>query len=137
MASNNDNLLEQLIEAENSHDIEKMLALMTDDVVIEDVPFGMVMKGKDGVKQGFTGFFTAAADFKVEPKSWVTNDRSFALEVIFTGTQTGALPGLPETGKSFSVRGCSFGEFENGKVKGRRDYWGSASLTKQLVGEQK
>jgi steroid delta-isomerase-like uncharacterized protein len=87
MASNNDNLLEQLIEAENSHDIEKMLTLMTDDVVIEDVPFGMVMKGKDGVKQGFTGFFTAAADFKVEPKSWVTNDRSFALEVIFTGTQ--------------------------------------------------
>jgi ketosteroid isomerase-like protein len=53
MASSNDNLLKQLIEAENSHDIEKMLTLMTDDVVIEDVPFGMVMKGKDGVKRGF------------------------------------------------------------------------------------
>jgi ketosteroid isomerase-like protein len=51
-SNNNDNLLEQLIEAENSHDLERMLALMTDDVVIEDVPFGMVMKGKDGVKQG-------------------------------------------------------------------------------------
>jgi steroid delta-isomerase-like uncharacterized protein len=137
MASTNDILLEQLIQAENSHDIEKMLALMTDDVVIEDVPFGMVMKGKHGVKQGFTGFFKAAADFKVEPKSWVTNYKSFALEVIFTGTQTGDLPGLPATGKSFSVRGCSFGEFENGKVKGRRDYWDSANLTKQLVGEQK
>lgn len=48
---------------------------MTDDVVIEDVTFGIFMKGKDGVKQGFTGFFTAAADFKVEPKSWDTNDR--------------------------------------------------------------
>jgi steroid delta-isomerase-like uncharacterized protein len=108
MASNNDNnLLEQLIEAENSHDLERMLALMTDDVVIEDVPFGMVMRGKDGVKQGFSGFFTAAADFKVEPKSWVINDRSFALEMIFTGTQKGDLPGLPATGKSFSVRGCS------------------------------
>ena len=110
---------------------------MTDDVVIEDVPFGMVMKGKDGVKQGFTGFFAAAVDFKVEPKSWITNDRSFALEVIFTGTQTGDLPGLPATGKRFSVRGCSFGEFEKGKVKGRRDYWDSASLTKQLIGDQK
>jgi steroid delta-isomerase-like uncharacterized protein len=135
MASDHDSILKQLIEAENSHDIEKMLALMADDVVIEDVPFGMMMKGKDGVKQGFTGFFAAAADFKVEPKSWVTSDSSFALEVIFTGTQTGDLPGLPATGKSFSVRGCSFGEFENGKVKGRRDYWDSASLTKQLRGE--
>jgi ketosteroid isomerase-like protein len=54
MASDNDKLLEQLIEAENSHDLERMLTLMTDDVVIEDVPFGMVMQGKDGVKQGFS-----------------------------------------------------------------------------------
>jgi steroid delta-isomerase-like uncharacterized protein len=138
MASNNDNPLEQLIEAENSHDLERMLALMTDDVVIEDVPFGMVMRGKDGVKQGFSSFFAAASDFKVEPKSWVTNDKSFALEVIFTGTQKGDLPGLPASGKRFSVRGCSYGEFENGKIKGRRDYWDLASLTKQLlVGKQK
>jgi ketosteroid isomerase-like protein len=84
MASNNDNLLELLIEAENSHDLERMFALMTDDVVIEDVPFGMVMKGKDdGVKQSFTGFFRAAPDFKVEPQSWVTSDRSFAIRLYF------------------------------------------------------
>lgn len=81
--------------------------------------------------------FAAAADFKVEPKSWVTNDRSFALEVIFTVTQKRDLLGLPATGKRFSVRGCSIREFENGKIKGRRDYWDSASLTKQLLGEQK
>jgi ketosteroid isomerase-like protein len=60
MASNiNDNLLKQLIEAENSHDVEKLVVLVTDDVVIEDVPFvpfGMVMKGKDGVRQGYSGF---------------------------------------------------------------------------------
>jgi steroid delta-isomerase-like uncharacterized protein len=137
MASNNDNLLKQLIEAENSHDLERMLALLADDVIIEDVPFGLVMKGKDGVKQGFTNFYTAAPDFKVEPKSLVTNDRFFALEVIFTGTQKGDFPGLPATGKRFPVRGCSFGEFENGKVKGRRDYWDSARLAKQLAGEPK
>ena len=114
-----------------------MLALLTDDVVIEDVPFGMVMKGKDGVKQGYSGFIAAAQDFKIEPKSWVSNDKSFAVELIFTGTQKGDLPSLPATGKHFSLRICSFGEFENGKIKGRRDYWDSASLTKQLAGEPK
>jgi hypothetical protein len=43
--NNNDNLLKQLVEAENSHNVEKLVALVTDDVVIEDVPFvpfGMV-----------------------------------------------------------------------------------------------
>lgn len=39
MTTNNDDLVKQLIEAENSHDIEKLIALVTDDVVIEDVPF--------------------------------------------------------------------------------------------------
>jgi hypothetical protein len=48
MATNNDNLLKQLIETENSHDVEKVLTLMTDDIVFEDVTFGVVMKGKDG-----------------------------------------------------------------------------------------
>jgi steroid delta-isomerase-like uncharacterized protein len=137
MTNNNDNLLKQLIEAENSHDLERVVALLTDDVVIEDVPFRLVMKGKDGVKQGYAGFLEAAPDFKVEPKSWITNDRSFAVELIYTGTQKGDLPGLPATGKRFSVRGCSFGELENSKIRGRRDYWDSASLAKQLVGEQK
>jgi steroid delta-isomerase-like uncharacterized protein len=135
MTSNNDNLLKQLIEAENSHDIEKLLTLLTDDIVFEDVT--LVTEGKDAFKQGYAAFITAVPDFKIEPKSWVTSDKSFALEMVFTGTQKGDLPSLPATGKSFSIRGCSFGEFENGKIKGRRDYWDSASLAKQLVGEPK
>ena len=33
LATNNDNLLKQIIEAENSHDIERLLALVTDDML--------------------------------------------------------------------------------------------------------
>jgi steroid delta-isomerase-like uncharacterized protein len=93
--NNNDNLLNQIIEAENSHDVEKLIALVTDDVVIEDVPFvpfGMVMKGKDGVRQGYAFFFEAALDFKIEPKSWVTSDKSFAYEWVLTATQRETFP---------------------------------------------
>lgn len=140
MATNNDNLLKQIIQAENSHNIEKLVALVTDDAVIEDVPFvlfGMIMRGKDDVRQGYAGFNEAAPDFKIEPKSWVTNDRPFAFEWLLTGTQKVDLPGIAASGKHFSIRGCSFGEFENGKLKGRRDYWDFATLIKQLSGEPK
>ena len=137
MANNNDNenLLRQLIEAENSHDIERLVLLLTDDVVIENIPLGVVMKGKDAVRQGYSGFFKVTPDSKIEPKSWIITDKLFASEVIFTGTQKEDLPGLPATGKSFYTRVCSFGEFENGKIKGRRDYWDSASMVKQQSGE--
>jgi steroid delta-isomerase-like uncharacterized protein len=135
--NNNDNLLNQITEAENSHDVEKLIALVTDDVVIEDVPFvpfGMVMKGKDGVRQGYAFFFEAAPDYKIEPKSWVTRDKSFASEWVLTATQKGDFPGIPASGKRFSIRGCSFGEFENGKLKRKSDYWDYASLKNQLTG---
>ena len=67
MTTSNDNLLKQLIETENSHDVEKVLTLLTDDIVFEDVTFGVVMKGKDGFKQIYPTFVTAAPDFKLEP----------------------------------------------------------------------
>jgi SnoaL-like domain len=73
-----------LIEAENSHDLEKMLALMTDDVIIEDVSFGKVRKRKDGVNQDFTSLYNAIPNFKVEPKPWVISDKSFDVEGIFS-----------------------------------------------------
>jgi predicted ester cyclase len=56
---------------------------------------------------------------------------------VLTATQKRDLPGIPPSGKQFSIRGCSFGEFKNGKLKGRRDYWDYASLRKQLTEEPK
>lgn len=130
--TSNNELLRKLIEAENSHDPERMVALVTDDVAIEDVPINVVMRGKEGVRDGYKMFLAAAPDFRIEPKSWAVDDHTFALEFTLSGTQKGDLPGIPATNKAFSFRGCSFGEFENGKLKSRRDYWDLMSLTTQL-----
>src|SRR5215203_3698183 len=121
MTTNNGDLVKQLIEAENSHDVEKLVALMTDDVV----------------RQTYAGLVEATPDLRTEAKSWITSDKSFALEWVLTATQKGDLPGIPASGKHFSIIGCSFGEFEDGKLKGRRDYWDYAALAKQLTGEVK
>ena len=51
--------------------LEKVLPLLTDDIVIEDVTFGVVMKGKDEIKQIYPTLFSERApDFKLEPKAW-------------------------------------------------------------------
>jgi steroid delta-isomerase-like uncharacterized protein len=135
MATSNDNLLKQWIEAENSHDVEKVLPPLTDDIVIEDMTFGVAMREKDDIKKIYPTLFAAAPDFKLEPKAWVTDDKSFAVEIVYSGTQKGDFPGLPATGKHFSIKTCSFGEFENGKIKGRRDYWDLVTLREQLLGK--
>jgi steroid delta-isomerase-like uncharacterized protein len=80
------------------------------------------------VRQGYVFFFEAAPDYKIEPKSWVTSEKSFASEWVLTAIQKGDLPGIPASGKRFAIRGCSFEEFENGKLKRKSDYWDYASL---------
>jgi steroid delta-isomerase-like uncharacterized protein len=94
-----------------------VFTLLTDDIVFEDGTFGVIMKGKDGFKQIYPTFIAAAPDFKLEPKAWVTDDNSFAMEMVYSGTQKGDFPGLPATGKRFSIRMCSFEAFENGKIE--------------------
>ena len=59
--------------------------------MIEDVTFGLVMKGKDGFKQFYPTFITAAPDFKLEPKAWGTDDKSFAMEIVYSGYTEGRL----------------------------------------------
>ncbi len=49
-----------------------------------------------------------------------------------TGTQTGDMPGLPATDRSFSIRGASVGELAGDKIKRKSDYWSLASLLQQL-----
>ena len=70
------------------------------------------MKGKHDIKKIYPTLFTAAPDFKLKPKDWVTDDKSFAMEIVYSSTQKGDFPGLPATGKRFSIKTCSFGEFE-------------------------
>ena len=69
MATSNDNLLKQWIEAENSHDVEKVLPLLTDDIVIEDVTFGVVMKGKDDIKKIYPTLYHGSSRFQARAKS--------------------------------------------------------------------
>jgi hypothetical protein len=57
--------------------------------------------------------------FKVEPKSLVTYDRSFALEIVFTGTQIRETFLVYPLQGSVSPSGDIALENLNGKVKGR------------------
>jgi steroid delta-isomerase-like uncharacterized protein len=55
-----------------------------------------------------------------------------AQEWVMTGTQTGALGGIPATGKSFSVRGATITELRKDKIRREGDYWNQATLLQQL-----
>ena len=53
-------------------------------------------------------------------------------EGVVSGTHLGDYPGLPATGRHFSVRIVSVAQIEGGRVQRYSDYWDFATMAAQL-----
>ena len=132
MATDVERMFEDYLAAWNSHDVEKTLSFFTDDCIYEDVPTGNVSRGKEELKAYISNTFAVFDDFKLEMKSsFIAGDWRGA-EWIMSGRHTGDIPGIPTTGKSFSVRGASINELQEGKIKRTSDYWNIVSFLQQV-----
>lgn len=116
----------------SSHDAEKLATFFTDDLVYEDVPMNVMQRGKEEFKASWTVFFDACPDFKIELKTVVVSGDRGASEWTMSGKPVKDLPGLPATGKGFSIRGASIFELQGGKIKRNADYWDLVSMLQQV-----
>ncbi len=132
MATDMERMFKDYYAAWNSHDVDKIVSFFTDDGVHEDVAAGAVYRGKNELKAWLGALFVASPDFKLELKSIFSAGDWVAQEWVMTGTQTGALGGIPATGKSFSVRGATITELRKDKIRREGDYWNQATLLQQL-----
>ena len=122
--------LDDWAAAWSSHDIERVLALFTDDGVYEDVPFGVAVQGRDQRRALANLAFTGIPDFEVEVTTRFVAGPWGLLEWVFSGTHAGDFPGLPATGRRFSrIRGASVIELDAGRIRRESDYWNVATFT--------
>lgn len=119
-------LLSGYAAAWSSNDVEKLAAYFTDDAIYEDVALGEVHRGKPAIMAFARGTFDALPGFTMKPQSLVVGNESAAFEWIMSGT-------FRKTGKSFSVRGVSVMQFENGKIRRNSDYWNIAEFQRQTA----
>jgi steroid delta-isomerase-like uncharacterized protein len=127
-----DKLLEAWARHLSAHDTKQFLTLFTDDVVYEDVTFGVVNHGKQQLATFIDGFFPAFPDITFELKSGFVAGTWAGIEWVMAGTHRGDLPGMPATGKRCQIRGATILELEAGKIKRNSDYWDLATMLKQL-----
>ena len=125
-------VLDDLAAAWTEHDIDKLLSICTDDCIYEDVTMAAVNRGKAEVKVFGEGVLAAFPDFKLELSSGFILEKAAAAEWTMSGTHKGDLPGLPATGKPFTVRGASICELREGKISRISDYWDMAAFLKQI-----
>jgi steroid delta-isomerase-like uncharacterized protein len=125
-------LLVDLAAAWTAHDVEKLLSLCTEDCTYEDVALGVVNRGKAELRAFATGVLAAFPDFKLTVTCALVTGNGAAMEWTMTGTHKGDLPGMPTTNKSFSVRGASMCEIQEGRIKRISDYWDRHGFLTQI-----
>ena len=133
MATDAEKMMGDYIAAFNAHDVEKILSFVTDDAVYECLGLGRVNHGKKELKDFLSSMFTDLPDFKLEVKSGFMAGDQGASEWVMSGTFAhSSIPGVPATGKSFSVRGTAITEFKNGKISRNTNYWNLVSFLQQV-----
>jgi steroid delta-isomerase-like uncharacterized protein len=127
---------EQLIKehwaAWSTHDMDRVLALFTEDLLYEDVTMGVVNRTAAELRAFGEGFFSGFPDVTFEVRSSFANGTSGGAEWVMHGTHKGDLPGMPATGKHVDVRGASVFEFAGDKIRRCSDYWDMATFLRQL-----
>jgi len=122
------NLVETNFAAWNGHDPDKVASLYADDVVYEDVAFGLIAHGHAEMRKMAADFFVAVPDLKLDIVSSTSIGNRGSVEWVFSGTDVGVY----KTGKKFSVRGASIYELRGGKFSANRDYYDAASIMRQV-----
>lgn len=115
-----------------AHDSEAIVRFFADDAIYEDVALATISRSKAQIREFVQASLTAIPDLRIEPKRvFATADR-LCSEWTMSGTHTGGFPGLPGTGKRFSVEVASVLEWHDGKIRRNTDYWNLASFLQQV-----
>lgn len=116
------------------HGIE---AVYADAAVWEDVAAGVTAQGHDQIRAtiraGNEEELAAFPDRQREVRSAFAAGKRAAVEIVFTGTYTGTLPGLPPgAGQPVAMRGVAIFELDGQKIRRESHYYDPASLPAQL-----
>jgi steroid delta-isomerase-like uncharacterized protein len=135
-AQDNATLIQTLIDAFHTNDLDRYAANATADCETLDVPSGRTFSGPDGFRQWVQSYKTAFPDGKVQDIRLFTTEDQGHLEYIGRGTNTGPFPypsgQIPPTGQRVEVRVCAGFQFRDGKVASAHFYYDLLSFLQQL-----
>jgi len=133
MATVKEKLVKDWYAAWNAHDIDKTLAFYTDDCLYEGVAAGTIAHGKQELAANLKRSFTDYPNSKLDFSYTFYSENVVCGEFVMSATQVhSSNPAIPMTGKSFSVRGGYFSEWQNDKVKRHTIYYDNLAIMRQL-----
>jgi steroid delta-isomerase-like uncharacterized protein len=101
------------IAAETSHDLDAVSATFNAQGRVALPSEALTVQGHAEIRAAHAGLFQGFPDLPIEAKSELVAGDSIVCEVEMSGTHLGAYRGMPPTGKSMCIRGCTIYEFDD------------------------
>jgi steroid delta-isomerase-like uncharacterized protein len=121
----------------NSHEPDRLLELMTEDIVYDDSAWPRTMRGHADVREFVESAWRAMPDLEfhtVEGPFLSEGEPKAAFYWRGTGTFTGPLdpPGLAPTGARIEFEGCDIQEYRDGRVCRLRIVFDMMDVSRQI-----
>ena len=128
-----DEFFQDYVTAWNSGDGDALAAFFTADATYTDIAVGQTFRGPAEIRQFQAESFRAFPDFSISlTRVLVDGAGGYALEWTMSGTHLGDRPGVPATGKPFSLPAASVGSIRDGLIHRNTDFWNMAGFLTQV-----
>ncbi len=123
-------------ESWDLRDPDRGATVIAEDCHFEDIARGELLPGPEGYSRDYYRWREAFPDGEIKVVNVIVQDNWAVVEFVNRGTHTGPLHSslgtFAPTGLRMEIRYCSVMRVDDGKVVEGRDYYDSASITRQL-----
>lgn len=116
-------------EAINKGNINVLDAAYADQVILHTVP---ETKGKMAAKAHYANFVTGFSEREFIVKDMFAQGDKLVKHWVFKGKHTGVFFGIPATGKTISLQGCTIAKIVDGKITEEQDFFDNLDFLQQL-----
>jgi steroid delta-isomerase-like uncharacterized protein len=132
-----DDFIQRWEAAWNSHEPERLLELMTEDIVYDDSAWPRTMRGHADVREFLEFTWRAFPDLRFDMSDGpyiAPGQPKAAFHWTGRGTHSGPIdpPGFAQTGKQVEFEGADFHEYRDGRVCRLRIVFDMMDVTRQL-----
>lgn len=125
-------ILTRLYRAYNQHDATAAAALYAADAEHEDIAIGHVMRGREAIAHGLSGFFAAFPDAHWSPSVELEGPGSAVASYLLTATLQTDFGPYKAAGQSLELRGVHVLRTADGSIRRSEDFWDSNTYGQQM-----
>ena len=123
---------ENMNQAWNSHNIDRVIGFFSPDYIGDDVGLASPMHGRDGFRTRLQEYWTAFPDLRFELISILVDGNRLVIVWNCIGTHQGTIMHIPATGHKVHVRGVSILDVQDGMVVRGQHIWDMAGMLRHM-----